>query len=59
MHQGTEQGTTGNRRGESPKFSCLARPADAASDDAVQPMFGQEGGVAVGAPGKAPCSVPH
>lgn len=59
MHKGTQKGTTGNRRGKSPRFFCLARPAEAASDDAVQPIFGQEGGVAEGAPEKAACSVPH
>lgn len=49
MHEVTGKGTTGNRRSKSPKVFGLGHAADAASDDAVQPIFGQEGGVTVGA----------
>lgn len=59
MHKVTEKGTTGNRRRKSLKFFYLGLPADAAPNDAVQPIFGQKDGVAVGAPEKVACSVLH
>lgn len=59
MHKVPEKGRTGNRRSKSPRIFCPGHTADAASDDAVQPIFGQEAGVTVGAPEKVACSVLH